>query len=486
MNRYLRAFVCLLACAGSAFAQGSAQLKQRICYTLLEGSSFVDDCLVCGRPTILEPLAGTFDLVLLQDTPPYTRYAIENVNFSTQSSWRERRITGAGTYVRFEEFARVQDLTLAVDVKDQFTNRPAFFTNGTPVATQPFPLIRARLTETNGTLLQTFWIELFAAPVREIWFSTARGFTSTNRNAPSNQISAGDLLSTRGRIVKPNHDLVGPLGLMPVVADLGLDAVQVTRRGEILFSLPVSVFSETLGPIQHGDLLSNRGAIIRRNQALLAAFKPVSTMDAGLDAVQVLPGGEILFSIQSNVVVNSTFTLGRGDILSDRGQVFLTQRQLLSNFQPAVTNHDFGLDALYLLPGGEIWFSVEEPFVDNRLGTVQAGDLLSNHGYRVFSNRSLIAAFAPADPGVDYGLDGLFVVTDTQPLKPCPRILKQTSSDNSIHLEWDGEGDLFQVEQAATPSGPWLPCSPILPDLSFDASAEFKTTPGAFFRLHQW
>jgi hypothetical protein len=48
---------------------------------------------------------------------------------------------------------------------------------------------------------------------------------------------------------------------MPIVPDLGLDAVHVTRRGEILFTIPTSPVSERLGPLQDGDLLSNRGAI---------------------------------------------------------------------------------------------------------------------------------------------------------------------------------------------------------------------------------
>src|SRR5207245_9190899 len=127
-------------------------------------------------------------------------------------------------------------------------------------------------------------------------------FTSTNRFAPTNQISGGDFLSDRGRVVKRNSDLVGRLGIMPAVPDLGLDAVFVKGRGEIFFSLPVDVFSETLGPIQHGDLLSNRGYIVKRNQELLAAFGAASSADAGLDAVQALPDGHVLFSIQSNVV----------------------------------------------------------------------------------------------------------------------------------------------------------------------------------------
>jgi hypothetical protein len=279
---------------------------------------------------------------------------------------------------------------------------------------------------------------------------------------------------------------VGRFGVMPVVPDLGLDAVHVSKRGETLFSIPVNVWSETRGQIQHGDLLSSRGVIVKRNQALLAAFHPASSADAGLDAVQVMPDGEILFSIQSNVVATSPLTLSRGDILSDRGRIYRTHEQLLSNFQPAITNRDFGLDALHILPGGEIWFSVEEGFTDKRLGVILAGDLLSSRGYRVFSNRDLVAAFAPADPSTDYGLDALFVVTDTQPPKPPPRMLRTTRSGNSIHLEWDGEGDVFQVEHAPSPAGPWTECSPILPDLACDACCDPTTAGARFYRLHQW
>ena len=481
MKRSLTAFMCLLAVA--AFGQDT---RQRTSYTLLEGSYFIDDCLICGRPTIEQPLRGTFDLVLRQYTPPYISYGIQNIDFLTEGPWLQRDISGQGTYVRFEEFARLQDMTLALKVTDQYTNRVAYFTNQTRVATNPFPFIRAHLMETNGTLMQTFSMEIFAAPVREIWFSTLRSFTSTNRNSPTNKISAGDLLSNRGRVVKRNIDLVGRLGVMPIVPDLGLDALDVTRRGEILFSIPVNVFSETLGPIQHGDLLSNRGAIVRRNQDLLAAFKPASSADAGLDAVQVMPDGEILFSIQTNIVVSASLTLGRGDILSDRGRVFMNQHQLLANFQPAVTNHDFGLDALHVFSSGEIWFSVEEPFTDQRLGPVQAGDLLSNNGYIVFRNRSLLSDFAPSDLTQDYGLDALFVVTDTQPLRPCPRIIGQTATGNRIHLEWDGDGDVFQVEHAPSPGGPWLPCTEIVADLACDIDAEASANTAHFYRLRQW
>ena len=103
-------FVCLLTSALGELCL-SAQSATRVGYTLLEGSYFVDDCLVCGRPTIQLPMRGTFDLVLQQNTAPYTRYAIQNLNFTAAAGTTlEKHVTGQGTYTRFEEFAILQDL----------------------------------------------------------------------------------------------------------------------------------------------------------------------------------------------------------------------------------------------------------------------------------------------------------------------------------------------------------------------------------------
>lgn len=276
---------------------------------------------------------------------------------------------------------------------------------------------------------------------------------------------------------------------MPIVPDLGLDAVHVTRRGEILFSIPEDVFSETLGMIRHGDLLSNRGAIVKRNVTLLAAFGVTAFRpDAGLDAVQLMPDGEILFSIRSNIVADAGLELSRGDILSDKGRIVRRNRELFANFHPANTNRDFGLDTFYILPSGEIWFSVEEAFNDTWLGAVQAGDLLSSRGHRVFRNQQLLAGFALADPAPDYGLDALFVITDLKPPMPPPRfvIWSRERASGMNHLEWDGEGDVFQLEHAVDVLGPWRPCSPILPDLSFDDICDLTHGASGFYRLRQW
>src|SRR5207249_12000805 len=151
------------------------------------------------------------------------------------------------------------------------------------------------------------------------------------------------------------------------LTDTGIDALDIAPGGEILFSLNVDVFSETLGPIRHGDLLSDRGAIVRRNRDLMAAFAPAETnADFGLDAAQVMTNGEIYFSTTTNVVAPQIGTLFRGDILSDKGSLIRSNQQLLSRFSlpPELVFHDYGLDAIYVWPGGEIWFSTEEGFND--------------------------------------------------------------------------------------------------------------------------
>src|SRR5882762_7889466 len=163
-------FWSLLACVSITVAQDPPPRSPVITYTLLDGSYLVDECLICGRPTIMQPLSGTFDLVLVQNTPPYMKYAVRNVDFTASPGFAgEVRITGGGTYVRFEEFTLLQDMDLAVQVKDSFTNRSAYFTNNSRSVEKPFPLIKIDLTQTNGTLLQTFSLNLFAAPLRELW-----------------------------------------------------------------------------------------------------------------------------------------------------------------------------------------------------------------------------------------------------------------------------------------------------------------------------
>jgi hypothetical protein len=180
-------------------------------------------------------------------------------------------------------------------------------------------------------------------------------------------------------------------------------------------------------------------------------------------------------------------TLHRGDLLSSSGLVLRSNQQLLGNFHPLAATSDYGLDALYVWPGGETWFSTEAGFQDQNLGAILAGDLLSDRGYIVFRNADLLSAFAPVENSPDFGLDALYVVTDATPSAGAPRLqIVGKPGDQSAGLTWQGQGRVFQVERADVVSGPFQPLSPIIPDLSFDDLGALTNRAQGYYRLRQW
>src|SRR6185369_471745 len=84
-------------------------------YRLLEGSTLVDDCLICARPTIEQPLRGSFRLVLISDIPPFAHYELRDVSFVAGSPANgSYSILGGGTYQIGGAVALLQDMTLEV------------------------------------------------------------------------------------------------------------------------------------------------------------------------------------------------------------------------------------------------------------------------------------------------------------------------------------------------------------------------------------
>jgi len=261
-------------------------------------------------------------------------------------------------------------------------------------------------------------------PPLDVWFSTEIGFGAGAMSSGAGgivRISDGDLLSRRGHIVRTNRELTARLGIMPVVPDLGLDAVMLGPMGQIWFSFEEvagSPWSETLGTwLKHGDLLSDAGQIVRTNEQLLARFvrmPPVT--DVGLDAVARGPNRAILFSTEEGFFSQALgVTVRHGDLLSDRGAVVRTNAQLLANFDPIDMTMgpmapDYGLDAIVLRPFGEIWFSTETGFNDAHLGSISDGDLLSTRGYVVARNLELVGPFGPVEDITNFGLDAANVV----------------------------------------------------------------------------
>jgi hypothetical protein len=460
-------------------------------YQLLPASYLIEDCPPCAGPTRLEPMRGTFDLRLVSENPLFTCYELTSIAFTAgYIVGRTYNVTGHGTYSVGGEVALRQDMFLELRIDDGNSNRLCYLTNGTPAVNRLWPMIETTLVQTNGTFVQVYNLHLFAAPLREMWFSTANGMTPSIWQPPTNHISGGDLLSSSGHVVKSNRELTQRLGLMPSpdAPDLGLDAVDVLPGGEVAFSIEEDVFSETLGPLQHGDLLSNRGRIIQRNQQLTAAFMQMPPApDAGLDAAQVIDGGEVYFSIEKNFFSEGLGrTIRAGDLLSSRGTIVKSNEQLVARFQPADPRQDYGLDAFYVWPSGEVWFSVETGFQGQNFESYNRGDLLSDQGYVVYRNLDLVGPFQPLEDLADFGLDALFVVGDSGPPAPAPdftRIRRQEAT-GPVELEWRGDGRVWQVLRATNVLGPWLPLSPISPDSTFNDVGAAAVQ--SFYRLTQW
>jgi hypothetical protein len=475
-------FIVLILGSHASGASNPPQIRH---YILHEGSYLIDECPACGRPTFEEIMRGSFDLRFLGQGPLFTDYVVEHIDFSAGSvSGRQYRVQGEGTYRIGGEVAVVQNMFLTVHIDDGTSDKVCYFTNVTLLDERNWPMIGITLEQTNGTIAQQYTLHLDGAPLRDIWFSTLAAITSSKMMAPTNHISGGDLISFQGRVVKSKHELTSNLGIMPVVPDLGLDAVDVLPGGEIAFSIEQDVFSETLGQLHHGDLLSSRGAVIRTNQQLTASFVfAAPAPDLGLDAVQVLDDGQIYFSIQTNIA-SVKGMLHAGDLLSDRGQIVKHNYELVAQFQPINTNIDYGLDALYVWPSGEIWFSTARGFSGAGGQGYQAEDLLSDQGYVVFRNLELVSAFAPVEDIADFGLDGLFIVTDLAPAASPPTFTSIVAAKNAmVDLEWTGAGRVWQVLSSTNIPGNFTPRSPIIPDTNF---RDTLSASNSFYLLQQW
>src|SRR5262245_58374259 len=91
-------------------------------YTLLEGSQLVDDCPICGRPTIVAPLRGTFQLRLIQQSPIGLTYALVNIDFRANSpGGMSYRVSGTGTYQLTGEIALRQSGLLHISIDNGST-----------------------------------------------------------------------------------------------------------------------------------------------------------------------------------------------------------------------------------------------------------------------------------------------------------------------------------------------------------------------------
>lgn len=448
-------------------------------YQLLEGSFLVDDCLICGRPSIQIPMRGSFTLRRVEVTPISQRYVIENAEFKAGPDYTFK---GNGTYTITGDFAIRQTVTLGGTLQTAGETKSVGFTNEENTITRRWPMLYATLRQTNGTLANTITLTIAAAPLREIWFSTATNFVRAIKL--DNTVSDGDLLSSVGRIVKRNSDLQEHFP-GPTFLNMGLDAIDVLPGADIVFS------TESKGVLNDGDFASARTGAITRWQDFMSIVAPGVTNDPGLDALHFESPNKFYFSTKQNIPDAPT-PIGNGDIVqvdmdARTSDIFRSNANLLSQFHPAEAK-DYGLDALYIWPNGEIWFSTTTDFSDSQLGTITAGDLLSDAGYIVYRNADLVAALQPmASEPTDYGLDAVFVISDSTAAEPDARLSATfNGAEHRITIAWQSQARVFQVEHATDVDGPWEATTPIIPELSYEDFVSANADTRAFYRVLQW
>ncbi len=463
-------------------------------YNLIEGSRLIDDCPVCDRLPIVRPIRGTFELRFVQADPLFTTYNIENLWFTNSAPTGPKyTVAGSGTVRIGGEIAVFQYVWLEVYIDNGITNSLCLLATNGAFVSRRWPMLQISLEQTNGNFVQQYHLDLNAAPLREIWFSTANDFTAGAWPPPDNVVGNGDLLSSKGGRVKTNSALTAKLGVMPPVPDLGLKDFDLRPGGEIVFSIETDTFSESLGRALHsGDLLSSVGRIVQTNLALISAFQPdpVPADGVGVSALKFMDSTEIWFSVQTNFYSKTLgATVTSGDLLSDSGQIVRRNADLLRAFRPADTNFDAGLKAISAWQNGEIWFCTAAGF-DSTDGThYDAGDLLSDWGYVVYRNAELLSMFAPTDAPSLNPLDALWVVTDAQPDSPAPQLESPQLTNEppaSLAFSWRALGKVFLLEKATNVSGPYGPLNPISPDtIGIDPGILTNGTSG-FYRLRQW
>lgn len=484
MVRFIFAIVVIFALGRATISSAEA-----FGYELIEGSRIIDDCSICGRPPIVQSLRGSLELRLLETDPLFSRYTVEKLELTAAGY----KVTGAGRFEIGGEVALVQRMWLTGQVSVAGIDSFAGFTNENLISERWWPMLKISLLQTNGNDFQRFTLDIVAAPFREVWFSTASGFHSANLPTNANAVSAGDLLGTSGRIIKHNQELFSALPL-PVTEDAGLDAIDMQPTANIAISTDTD-FSAA----EEGDLFLTRTTAVFTHEQLLEPLLGGSTASSGLDALHidgVLPNAKVHFSIEKDIRISQDaqppIDLRKGDLLwvnpeLAAGGVFKRNRDLLARFDPSEPDLDYGLDALYIWPHGEIWFSTEEGFQDKALGAITSGDLLSDQGYLAFKNLELLERFAPIEDASSFGLDGLYIVSDVAPANvKGARISISQSAFGGPVLRWTGQARVFQVERTFSLLQEFEPFTPLLPDLESSDTNAVAGRAETFYRLRQW
>lgn len=457
-------------------------------YQLLGGSWYLDDCPPCAaRPSFQWPLRGSFVLGVGTSDPLFTRYELRDVRLTVGGGTVGGiRLEGTGALEVGGEVALVHRLTLRLTVKTESGQEVVNFDSGPQPGEPKWPWLDLTVTEVNPSPVRVLSLHFDTMPIRDLWFSTRSGFTAGLPGPEPVRVSAGELLSDQGRVVVSLGEIRSALQLKDSPETLNVDAAEVAAGGVFEFSLGADAASATLGTVHHGDLVSLAGNRVKSFADFGAIIGPMPPApDLGLDAVHRQPDGTLVFSTQVPVFSERLgVVVGRGDLMASDGKRQFTNQELLKAFHPLKPDQDYGLDAVFVWPSGEVWFSTEDSVELEGARLLLDGDLLSSTGRVIYGNLELLQWFGPLEDAANFGLDALVIATDaTESVAEAPvASLELDANRQEVRIRWTGKGRFFSVERAASPGGPFTGF-PLVPGQSQTLPL---TAEAAFYRVRQW
>jgi hypothetical protein len=435
----------------------------------------------------LLPLRGRFLATPGQSDPLFERLTLNAVSFSVGGEDPDAlRLEGQGVLEWGGEVAVVHRVRMTLTL--QGGGRPVEtveFDSGYQPGKPEWPRISVSLKEVNPTFTRVLHLHLESMPIQDLWFSTRSGFTAERPGPKPQSVSPADVLSVSGRVVVSHGDLADSLGLVDPPSAVNVDALEVTTGGELWTSFNADLTSKSLGVLHHGDLVSSPSRRVKSYRDFAAAVAPEPpSPDLGLDAVQAWEGDDWVFSIRDTTFSETLGDwVGRGDVMTTRGIRVASFQELLKGFDPVKPEVDPGLDALWVWPSGEVWFSTEEGVELSGGRFLLEGDLLSSRGEVVFRNLELVSRFAPLEDAASFGLDSLTVVSDVLEAPVPAPTLTIRSEGGVLVLSWTRPGRFFQLESAPGPGGPFVPVGGIGLEGDRRLPAPGEAT---CFRVRQW
>jgi hypothetical protein len=132
-------------------------------YSLSAGSQIVKGCALCGVVPVPTPVAGSFDLRLIESNSLFASYKVDNLALqSIDTNGTQYQVAGNGYYQVSAAGAR--DFVLSIAVMRDGVQDSAILTNYDSTIQQAWPAIQAGLIQTNVVSGQQYRLSLSAAP----------------------------------------------------------------------------------------------------------------------------------------------------------------------------------------------------------------------------------------------------------------------------------------------------------------------------------